>query len=81
MAAAGSSAEFVDGREAGLPSERVPRRGARGVGGTLNPGEFVLALSTWGLQMFVYYRAYRAFDAYNKRVDAHAVSGAAAAPA
>ncbi|MCW4353744.1 transporter [Hoyosella sp. YIM 151337] len=31
---------------------------------------YTLALTTWGLQMFAYYRAYRAFDAYNKRVDA-----------
>ncbi|TQM33428.1 transporter [Nocardia bhagyanarayanae] len=38
---------------------------------------YILALSTWGLQMCVYYRAYRAFDAYNKRVDAQAVSGGA----
>ncbi|MEN0138028.1 MAG: transporter, partial [Rhodococcus sp. (in: high G+C Gram-positive bacteria)] len=29
---------------------------------------YILALSTWGLQMFTYYRAYRAFDAHNKRV-------------
>jgi hypothetical protein len=40
---------------------------------------YILALSTWGLQMFVFYRAYRAFDAYNKRVDAEAISGAAVA--
>ncbi|MEV6218170.1 transporter [Nocardia sp. NPDC051833] len=33
---------------------------------------YVLALSSWGLQMFVYFRAYRAFDAYNKRVAASA---------
>ncbi|WP_027499717.1 hypothetical protein [Rhodococcus sp. UNC363MFTsu5.1] len=38
---------------------------------------YILALSTWGLQMFVYYRAYRAFDTYNKRVDAETISGAA----
>lgn len=36
---------------------------------------YIFALSTWGLQMFAYYRAYRAFDAYNKRVDAPAVTG------
>ncbi|MFD6223938.1 transporter [Nocardia asteroides] len=36
---------------------------------------YILALSSWGLQMFVYYRAYRAFDSYNKRVDAPAVTG------
>ncbi|MCP2298627.1 Glycine/D-amino acid oxidase (deaminating) [Nocardia amikacinitolerans] len=43
MAAAGSSAEFVDGREAGLPEGFLG--GVReGVGGTLNPGEFVLGL-------------------------------------
>jgi len=33
---------------------------------------YIFALSTWGLQMFTYYRAYRAFDAHNKRVDAEA---------
>ncbi|MEV6063122.1 FAD-dependent oxidoreductase [Nocardia asteroides] len=43
MAAAGSSAEFVDGRDAGLPDGFLG--GMReGVGGTLNPGEFVLGL-------------------------------------
>ena len=43
MAEAGSSAEFVDGREAGLPEGFLG--GVReGVGGTLNPGEFVLGL-------------------------------------
>lgn len=31
---------------------------------------YTLALASWGLQMFVFYRAYDAFDAYNKRVDA-----------
>ncbi|MBF6088440.1 transporter [Nocardia cyriacigeorgica] len=36
---------------------------------------YIFALSTWGLQMFTYYRAYRAFDAYNKKVDAPAVIG------
>ncbi|MBF6317387.1 transporter [Nocardia cyriacigeorgica] len=36
---------------------------------------YIFALSTWGLQMFTYYRAYRAFDAYNKKVDAPAVTG------
>ncbi|MBF6080167.1 transporter [Nocardia cyriacigeorgica] len=34
---------------------------------------YIFALSTWGLQMFTYYRAYRAFDAHNKRTDAAAV--------
>lgn len=38
---------------------------------------YILALSTWGLQMFVYYRAYRVFDAYNMRVDDQKVSGSA----
>ncbi|BDT87429.1 hypothetical protein [Nocardia cyriacigeorgica] len=33
---------------------------------------YIFALSTWGLQMFTYYRAYRAFDAHNKRTDAAA---------
>ncbi|MGV9823512.1 transporter [Nocardia xishanensis] len=42
---------------------------------------YIFALSTWGLQMFTYYRAYRAFDAYNKRVDAPAVAGDAAVTA
>ncbi|UZX04716.1 FAD-binding oxidoreductase [Arthrobacter sp. CDRTa11] len=43
MAAAGSSAKFVEGREAGLPEGFLG--GVReGVGGTLNPGEFVLGL-------------------------------------
>ena len=37
---------------------------------------YIFALSTWGLQMFAYFRAYRAFDAHNKRVDAQAVTGA-----
>ncbi|MGK8464635.1 transporter [Nocardia cyriacigeorgica] len=36
---------------------------------------YIFALSTWGLQMFTYYRAYRAFDAYNKKLDAPAVTG------
>ncbi|WP_280419557.1 transporter [Nocardia carnea] len=36
---------------------------------------YIFALSTWGLQMFTYYRAYRAFDAYNKKADAPAVAG------
>ncbi|NMO00642.1 transporter [Gordonia sp. TBRC 11910] len=31
---------------------------------------YILALATWGLQLFAYYRAYRAFDADNQRVDA-----------
>ncbi|MGS2809238.1 MULTISPECIES: transporter [Nocardia] len=42
---------------------------------------YIFALSTWGLQLFTYFRAYRAFDAYNKRVDAQTVSGAAPATA
>ena len=42
---------------------------------------YIFARSTGGLQMFTYYRAYRAFDAYNKRVDAQAVSGSAPATA
>ncbi len=43
MAEAGSSAQFVDGREAGLPEGFLG--GVReGVGGTLNPGEFALGL-------------------------------------
>ena len=37
---------------------------------------YIFALSTWGLQMFAYYRAYRAFDAYNKRIDAQLLSAA-----
>ena len=35
---------------------------------------YTFALSTWGLQMFVYYRAYRAFDEHNRRVDADLVT-------
>lgn len=42
---------------------------------------YIFALSTWGLQMFTYYRAYRAFDAHNKRVDAQAVKGSTPATA
>lgn len=43
MADAGSSAKFVEGREAGLPEGFLG--GVReGVGGTLNPGEFTLGL-------------------------------------
>lgn len=43
MARAGSSAELVDGRAAGLPQGFLG--GVReGVGGTLNPGEFALGL-------------------------------------
>lgn len=38
---------------------------------------YIFALSTWGLQMFAYFRAYRAFDAHNKRVDAQVVAGGA----
>ncbi|MEV0341461.1 FAD-binding oxidoreductase [Nocardia sp. NPDC050713] len=45
MAEAGSPAEFVEGRAAGLPEGFLG--GVReGVGGTLNPGEFVLGLRT-----------------------------------
>lgn len=40
---------------------------------------YILALSAWGLMMFVVYRAYRAFDAHNTRVDAHAVGDASVA--
>ncbi|MFC8384833.1 transporter [Nocardia sp. NPDC057272] len=42
---------------------------------------YIFALSTWGLQMFAYYRAYRAFDAYNRRFDAQAVTDDAAVTA
>ncbi|MFQ6227044.1 transporter [Nocardia sp. NPDC002869] len=42
---------------------------------------YIFALSTWGLQMFTYYRAYRAFDAHHKRVAAPAVTGDAAVTA
>lgn len=42
---------------------------------------YIFALSTWGLQMFAYYRAHRVFDAHNKRVDDQAVSGSAAVTA
>ncbi|OKH82719.1 oxidoreductase [Mycobacterium sp. ST-F2] len=43
MAAAGSSAEFVEGPEAGLPDGFLG--GMReGIGGTLNPGKYVLGL-------------------------------------
>ncbi len=38
---------------------------------------YILALSTWGLQMFAYHRAYGAYDAYNKRLDAQTVSASA----
>lgn len=34
---------------------------------------YILALSAWGLMMFVIYRAYRAFDTHNIRADAHSV--------
>ncbi len=34
---------------------------------------YILALTTWGLQMFTYYRAYHAYDAHNQRVDSQAV--------
>ncbi|MCC3316805.1 hypothetical protein [Nocardia africana] len=40
---------------------------------------YIFALSTWGLQMFTYYRAYRAFDAHNKRIDAPAVGASVTA--
>ncbi|MFC4377698.1 transporter [Nocardia halotolerans] len=36
---------------------------------------YIFALSTWGLQMFAYYRAYRAFAEYNKRMAAPTVTG------
>ncbi|WP_063065701.1 hypothetical protein [Nocardia violaceofusca] len=42
---------------------------------------YIFALSTWGLQMFTYFRAYRAFDAHNKRVDAQAVGAGASVTA
>ncbi|MGO4587701.1 hypothetical protein [Paenarthrobacter sp. 2TAF44] len=42
---------------------------------------YILALSSWGLQMFAYYRAYRAYDAYNKRTEDPAISGSAAVTA
>lgn len=42
---------------------------------------YIFALSTWGLQMFAYYRAYQVFDAHNKRVDARTTSGSAHATA
>ncbi|MEU5407383.1 transporter [Nocardia asteroides] len=42
---------------------------------------YIFALSTWGLQMFTYFRAYRAFDACNKRVDAPAAIGDASVTA
>ncbi|GEM30527.1 hypothetical protein NN3_15340 [Nocardia neocaledoniensis NBRC 108232] len=42
---------------------------------------YIFALSTWGLQMFAYYRAYRAFDAHNKRVDATEAAGDVSVPA
>jgi hypothetical protein len=42
---------------------------------------YIFALSTWGLQMFAYYRAYQVFDAHNKRVDARTASGSAHATA
>ncbi|WP_280218271.1 transporter [Nocardia neocaledoniensis] len=42
---------------------------------------YIFALATWGLQMFAYYRAYRAFDAYNKRVDATEAAGDVSVPA
>lgn len=38
---------------------------------------YILALSAWGLQMFVFYRGYAAFDADNKRVDAQTAAVAA----
>ncbi|MGW5437117.1 transporter [Nocardia asteroides] len=42
---------------------------------------YIFALSTWGLQMFTYFRAYRAFGACNKRVDAPAAIGDASVTA
>ncbi|WP_280236437.1 transporter [Nocardia cyriacigeorgica] len=42
---------------------------------------YIFALSTWGLQMFAYYRAYRAFDAYNKRVHTPVITGDASVTA
>jgi hypothetical protein len=42
---------------------------------------YIFALSTWGLQMFAYYRAYQVFDAHNKRVDARTASGSTHATA
>lgn len=42
---------------------------------------YIFALSTWGLQMFTYYRAYRAFDAHNTRVDARAAGAGASVTA
>ncbi|MBS3695676.1 NAD(P)/FAD-dependent oxidoreductase [Rhodococcus qingshengii] len=55
MAEAGSAAQLVDGREAGLPEGFLG--GIReGVGGTLNPGEFALGLReatiTSGVRVF-----------------------------
>ncbi|MCW4353745.1 FAD-binding oxidoreductase [Hoyosella sp. YIM 151337] len=55
MTEAGSAAEFVEGRAAGLPDGFLG--GVReGVGGTLNPGEFVLGLraATIGAGVRVY---------------------------
>lgn len=40
---------------------------------------YTLALATWGLQMFTYYRAYDAFDAHNECIDAQAVKARASA--
>ncbi|WP_433633756.1 transporter [Nocardia sp. CA-120079] len=37
---------------------------------------YICALSSWGLQMFTYFRAYRVFDAHNQRADARAVNSA-----
>lgn len=53
----GAAAEFVDGREAGLPEGFLGGMRER-VGGTLNPGEFVLGLRTAtiaaGVQVYEY---------------------------
>lgn len=38
---------------------------------------YICALSSWGLQMFTYFRAYRVFDAHNQRAEARAVIGGA----
>ncbi|PXX58483.1 hypothetical protein DFR70_114167 [Nocardia tenerifensis] len=39
---------------------------------------YIGALSTWGLQMLTYFRAYRVFDAHNQRTEVKAVNGAPA---
>ncbi|OMC51439.1 transporter [Mycolicibacterium fortuitum] len=40
---------------------------------------YTLALAAWGLQMFTYYRAYTAFDAYNKRAGTQVTTAPATA--